>query len=325
MSMLSECRRSSNFPVDLNIHPSFNRCLVDLGILDEIFGFDGQKLAIREYGIAGRVWEAAYTMISFIRPPDTSEFDPPFLDAIRSQAQCSIIELGSGSGLVASLAAGMLQPGKDLFIATDLPEVCALLEHNLFSSSAPEAGDLKKFPVVVRALPWGDRTEAISLGSAFFGKENSTSRNLTHVICSDLIYFPDLFAPFLRTLLDLTSPPFFSELSDTLPGPSIFISYKVRSFTKETMFWTAFGLWFEFRPVLVREKTEQKSGQWRCFGVDPDDRTFLFVAHRRPDSFHWTIPLLDQDLLSGIGVKGSDLPKGDDTFENLLMMSLAHE
>jgi len=104
------------------------------------------------------------------------------------------------------------------------------------------------------------------------------------------------------------------------------MSYKVRSLTKESAFWAAFGLWFEFRPVLVREKLGPNSDQWRCFGINSDDTTFLFVARRRPESYLWTIPLLDEDLLSGVGVNGSDFPKSDDTFESLLMiLSLEHE
>jgi len=142
--------------------------------------------------------EAAYAMISYIHPPDTLEFDPPFFDAIPCLAQCSIIELGSGSGLVASVVARMLQSGKDIFIASDLPEVwtisaipelliadfskvCSLLEQNL-----------KELPVVVvKSLSWGNRNDAIHLCSAFLGKEHSASscRNLTHIICSDLVMF----------------------------------------------------------------------------------------------------------------------------------------
>ena len=292
-------------------------------------------------------------MISYIRPPDTLEFDPTFFDTMsHSTAQYFIIELGSGSGLVASTIAGLLRPGRDLLIVTDLPEVwimkaihvisglmtgsskvCSLLEQNL-----------KKLPVVVKALSWGNQSEAINICSAFIGKEYSPSScgNLTHIICSDLvlssiescvttlityqIYFPGLFAPLLRTLLDLTSPPFVAELGKTLARPLIFISYKVRSLTKESTFWAAFGLWFDFRPVLVRETLRPNSDQWRCFGVKSDDTTFLFVAHRRPESYLWTIPLLDEELLSGVGVNGSDFPKSDDTFERLLMMmSLEHE
>jgi hypothetical protein len=212
----------------------------------------------------------------------------------------------------------------------------------LTSAAALGAENSKLSSAVVKPLSWGNRSEAIDLGTSFFGnpEPSSSHRNLTHIICSDLvlsftkhhvsilttqqIYFPDLFAPLLRTLLDLTSPPFTSELSDTVVGPLIFISYKVRSLTKESTFWAAFGLWFEFRPVLVRRKSN--STQWRCFGVDSEDTTFLFVARRRPESCYWTTLLSDKDLLSGVGANGTGSPKLDDTFENLLMMiSLEHE
>ena len=53
-----------------------------------------------------------------------------------------------------------------------------------------------------------------------------------------------------------------------------------------------------------------------------DDNTFIFVAHRRPESFDWKIPPLDEQLLAGVGAHGTDNPKGDDTFELLLFMGL---
>ena len=151
-------------------------------------------------------------MISYINPHDLLEFDPPFVDATGCDAQLSIIELGSGSGLVASVVAKTLKPGKDLFIATDLPEVrttsvcprrylpsfdhrcsqvCPLLEQNLLASAAPMGFESpNQSLIVVKALSWGNRNEAIDLGSAFCGKEHSTvfCRNLTHIVCSDLVF-----------------------------------------------------------------------------------------------------------------------------------------
>jgi methylase of polypeptide subunit release factors len=67
--------------------------------------------------------EAAYAMISYIRPPDNLEFDPPFLAASKQRKKRIIVELGSGSGFVASVVARLLRPGLDHVIATDLPEV----------------------------------------------------------------------------------------------------------------------------------------------------------------------------------------------------------
>lgn len=89
---------------------------------------------------------------------------------------------------------------------------------------------------------------------------------------------------------------------------------------KETSFWSSFGLWFAFVPVIARDKSGD--GEWTRFGSDSDDTTFIFVAHRRPESFDWKIPLLDEQLLAGMGAHGTDSPKGDDTFEALLFMAL---
>jgi len=133
------------------------------------------------------------------------------------------------------------------------------------------------------------------------------------------VYFPELLAPLLRSLLHLTSPPFFSQLDTLLPSPVVYISYKIRSLAKETAFWSAFGLWFEFQPVLQQIAQD---GVWQRFGSDFDDATFLFVAQRRHRSYHWAIPDSDVDLLLGVGAEGSNLPKVDDTFENLLLMAV---
>ncbi len=140
------------------------------------------------------------------------------------------------------------------------------------------------------------------------------------------IYFPELFGPLLRSLLHLTGPPFTSRPSssqmESLSITSLFISYKVRSLPKESTFWSAFGLWFDFRPILVRHTLESNQNEWlwERFGADFDDLTFIFVAHRRLESYHWRVPVLDEDLITGVGACGTDLRKNDDTFESLLVM-----
>jgi len=111
-----------NFPLNLDIHPSTNSIA---NAADANFGSVAQEMAIRQYDIAGRVWEAAYAMMSYIRPAGNLIFDPPIFDPMMSNERHVIIELGSGSGLVASTIASMLKPGRDRFIATDLPEVCS--------------------------------------------------------------------------------------------------------------------------------------------------------------------------------------------------------
>jgi hypothetical protein len=104
----------------------------------------------------------------------------------------------------------------------------------------------------------------------------------------------------------------------------VVISYKIRSLSKETPFWTAFGLWFEYEPVLVRERAS--GNHWQRFGASSlDDKSFVFTARRRTVSFFWEIPVHDHDLLLGRGARGDNEVKHDDTFETLLLMTLDNE
>lgn len=96
---------------------------------------------------------------------------------------------------------------------------------------------------------------------------------------------------------------------------------RVRSLEKETPFWRAFGAWFDFKPVLCRQRRpnlsqsgpEGADGSWRRVGHDLEDTTFLFIAHRRPETLERLVPNADSALLAG---------HLDDTFESLLMAEL---
>ncbi|KAF8150702.1 putative methyltransferase-domain-containing protein [Crassisporium funariophilum] len=324
-----ESLRNPNFPLDLDIHPSHSTIYQPLNLnLKEFeinYGSSAQEDAIRRYGIAGRVWEAAYAMILYLHPSSNLEFDPPIIDASSNIERISMVELGSGSGMVATAVATLLKPGRDHLIVTDLPEVCPLLETNLEPLNIRAGLQLPDGKmIIVRPLSWGSHDDAIALASEYFTgpTESSSISPLTHIICSDLVYFPELLAPLLRSLLHLTSPAFFSStapVSDT-QGPSIFISYKIRSHAKESLFWSAFGLWFDFRPILVKDHLSD--GKWTRFGSEFDDNPFVFIARRRPESYTWDISSVDNDLLGGVGASGSNSRKGDDTFENLLFMAL---
>lgn len=128
-------------------------------------------------------------------------------------------------------------------------------------------------------------------------------------------------APLLRTLLHLSSPPFVSlESRCATQNLSIIISYQVRSLLKETPFWSAFGLWFEFEPVLYND--QDLSHGWQRLGSTLGDDMFIFIARRRGNSFGWNIPANDLDLLGGVGAQNTDMRKEDDKFESLLLMSL---
>ena len=105
---------------------------------------------------------------------------------------------------------------------------------------------------------------------------------------------------------------------------TITISYKIRSLSKETSFWSAFGLWFEYKPVLVRDRALEP--RWQRFGTSSsDDTIFVFTAHRRAASFSWDIPVNDHDLLLGRGARGNNAVKEDETFEMLLLMMMNNE
>jgi hypothetical protein len=132
------------------------------------------------------------------------------------------------------------------------------------------------------------------------------------------VYFPELLAPLLRSLLHLTAP---SATSREAASPQVILSYKIRSLAKETAFWSAFGLWFTFAHVLMRPRSENGGG-WERFDACGDGEVFVFVARRRSESFSWTVPEDDAELLAGVGAQGTQERKSDDGFELFLLMNV---
>jgi len=135
------------------------------------------------------------------------------------------------------------------------------------------------------------------------------------------VYFPELLAPLLRSLIHLTS--------SQCDQPTVIISYKIRSLPKESPFWSAFGLWFDWAPVLYYEKTADSSpdaadnssvASWTRY--HSASSTYLFVAQRKVASLSWKIPESDLDLLEGVGAEGDDSRKADEGFEVMLLMEL---
>ncbi|KAI0342667.1 hypothetical protein BDW22DRAFT_1394496 [Trametopsis cervina] len=329
-----------NFPPNLDIRPS--QASANETILD---GFDeaSQAKAIRTYGIAGRVWEAAYALKTYIDAPPSLEFDPPFLqeDDLTS-GHPIFLELGSGTGIVAAWLAERHAHVPYTLVATDLPEVCPLLEKNLINHAGqPSPSHVGR--VLVRPLAWGNEQHAADIASELLSSPSTSDprvavddRYLTHVICSDLVYFPELLAPLLRSLLQVTSPP-FAPPHGPARVPKVVISYRIRSLSKETPFWAAFGLWFAFEPVLIKSHhvpaaavarealgdfNEVPPAAWTRFGSPDNGDTYVFVGRRRPESFGWQVPADDAELLGGVGAGGTQDRKGDDTFDTLLLMQM---
>jgi len=184
-----------NFPADLDIRPLTHASASNS---DRKFDASAQEEAIREYGIAGRVWEAAYAMKTYLNPSAEFTFDPPFLSYT---GPLRILELGSGIGIVAAQLAEQLTGEDDLMIVTDLPEVCPLLERNLQTHGvAHRAGPLPN--ILVRPLSWGNLKHALSIHTELSDMSPSHCP-LTHIICSDLVSgFCDLHVHYTAAQLD---------------------------------------------------------------------------------------------------------------------------
>lgn len=202
------------------------------------------------------------------------------------------------------------------------------------SQKSPESAQAfkmgEKVETRVRPLSWGDEEQSFKVLEELKvekGEASSTSKEvnmdvnedswdrfqehpLTHLILSDLVYFPELLPPLLRSVITLTDPvpkTFKSSLSPlhtshstpkseetrTPPRnsaepssspedlsskiPEVILAYKIRSFAKEEPFWRAFGSWFDFEAVGCTEKQDSSTSKgkdgkrWRRFGKEIKD------------------------------------------------------
>jgi len=242
-------------------------------------------------------------MVAYLEPPPCTEFDPPC--SLFESLPGAVLELGAGTGFLGLAMARLISSRRSdrdskTLVLTDLPGVCPLLDRNR-QQKIPEG--LPGVNLMIEPLPWGDLHYGNVLANKLSSDAAGSAPLLSHIICSDLVYFPELLAPLLRTLLQISSPP-FSTASQPV---EIIISYMIRSLAKETAFWSAFGTWFDLSPVIYR----QKDKSWRRFGDGEKDTSFIFVAKRRPETLLRPIPE-EKDILK----------EGNDTFESLLLMNM---
>lgn len=314
-----------NFPKGgLNIKPSYER----YNQSNNEWAKDTEE-DIQTFGIAGRIWEASYLLQRYLTYDSSDRFDPPCLDLFGDDKK-TIIELGAGVGLVGIHLAQQLQQQHSQsshIVLTDLNNVLPLLARN-----ATKAG-VSGSTVKVEPLPWGSESDA----QAILSTAQNESRPVTHILCSDLVYFPELLPPLLRTLIQITAG------STT----KVIISYKIRSLPKEEPFWRTFGAWFDFSPILISDRkpdsTTDQQQSWRLFGAkksdmyahnhapahlneeDAEDDVYIFVATRRPETLSCTPVSNDARLMDGFmrSENGTEIQgKGIDTFELILMACL---
>ncbi|KAF8339572.1 putative methyltransferase-domain-containing protein [Cantharellus anzutake] len=239
----------------------------------------GVEEDIDGYGIAGKLWEAAIDLGTYMRPSSKVEMDPPCSFTSRNEKSSrTVLELGAGTGAAGLFAAANMDSETgDLVILTDLEEVVPLLKKNMqFDLDRRKTKGLKRAEVWARAVPWGDKAswEGLrdELGVSLVGPEGG--REVTHILCSDVVYFPALLAPLLRTLIWIT---------EDFKGAEILISCRIREMAKEAPFWHAFGAWFAFEPVIWRSTDSNiGDGVWKRFGAQ--DETRIFVGHRRAET-----------------------------------------
>ncbi|KAF8519544.1 hypothetical protein JB92DRAFT_2898080 [Gautieria morchelliformis] len=316
----------TNFPPDLSIQASDPtsslRSLVKAlsveqdGDSDEDIIVSSQSSDIECYGIAGRIWEAAYAMKIYLESTTPLEFDPQC--SICTGRSGAVVELGAGNGFLGLKMAQILSSIPEQhdnqvksLVLTDLEAVCPLLERNCLNGFLKATN--ASIDLIVQPLEWGNLDQGWRLADRLApmgpsGTPDPTDALLTHIVCSDLVYFPELFAPLLRSLLQLSSPPF-----STITQPvEIIISYMIRNLPKETPFWNAFGTWFNFSPVLVRRKSSAKL-DWERFGDLEESTMFIYVATRKPETLSWSVPD-DLELMK----------HGSDAFETLLLRNMFH-
>jgi hypothetical protein len=157
-----------NFPKNLDIHPlHLTPATNDSTAQEDVWK---QQAAIKQYGIAGRIWEASHALIEYFTAQSTT-FNPPC--SIFEKGRNTIVELGSGQSVASLHLAAQLRKD-DTLVLTDLPNVVPLMQQSIdtWSETRTEGTMLP----VAEPLGWGTDIEHLEK----YGQ-------LSHVICCDLV------------------------------------------------------------------------------------------------------------------------------------------
>uniref|UniRef100_A0A7S4BTE9 Calmodulin-lysine N-methyltransferase n=1 Tax=Chrysotila carterae TaxID=13221 RepID=A0A7S4BTE9_CHRCT len=140
--------------------------------------------------IHGRVWDSGVFFAEWIAAAAAARATHPRAHAYADWRGRRVVELGAGCG-VAGLAAAKL--GAALLL-TDLEEALPLLRLNAVANAAGCS-----FAPRVAALSWGSQSDALLAVTAFGGAP------IDLVLCTDVVYAPELYEPLLQTLRHLTT------------------------------------------------------------------------------------------------------------------------
>ncbi|KAL9543426.1 hypothetical protein MBANPS3_008129 [Mucor bainieri] len=267
------------------------------------------KQDIGQFGLAGKIWQSAYTLQALFSPDTRTMIEPsnPIPETYYKNNNSNdtlsddndndddavkpfrILELGAGTGYVGIALAQQLRRPVQLYI-TDLEQVVPLIQDNVNMHYTNNDDDNNAAEIIVDRLHWGNHEDA---------KKLVDQGRFDLVIVSDCVYFPELFGMLLDTLLDVCDA-----------ATQVVIGYKCRSLEKEVGFWQDyFGRYFEYEPVrkleFSREKDEssgdmvekQEIGDF----LGAEDQLFVFIGRKRT---------------------GNQVKTADDTFTTLLFCSM---
>ena len=170
--------------------------------------------------IHGKVWDSGLALVGWL--DELLATATPEAPAVATRC----IELGSGVG-VGGLAAAALGGGRLAVVLTDLPEATALLRLNARANDGALAP-----PPRVAPLAWGDADAARAVLDDAFGAGAAPDL----VLCSDVVYDPEAYAPLLTTLCALARA--------ATPPPRVWMGHRSRH-PQEHEFWAAASASFD--------------------------------------------------------------------------------
>ncbi|KAI8337482.1 putative methyltransferase-domain-containing protein [Chlamydoabsidia padenii] len=267
-----------NKPMDLNVEASQGP---PTGI--HVSNVLSLRQDIDNLGLAGKIWQSAYTLQSYFSPDNGLVLDPPnpippayYSNNNEEQTNqnqqdektYTILELGAGTGYCGIALANMLGPRCQVYI-TDLEPVIPLIEENVAAHHIQGGAQ-----VFCERLHWGNKQDCQRLLDKVGGRFDL-------VVISDCVYFTELFDILMDTLLDLCKQDSTTK---------VVIGYKCRSLEKETGFWDLhFGRYFDYEPARIigdnnnnndDDDDDDDSIIGRPLGYE--EQIYVFVGSRRP-------------------------------------------